>query len=64
MKVDAIGPWQPIYVMVSGVALGALLRWQLGLKFDSLFSALPPGPAVAKFGQLAIVPVVLKSPLQ
>ncbi len=30
-----------------GAALGALLRWVLGLQFDALFPALPPGTLAA-----------------
>ncbi len=30
-----------------GAALGALLRWALGLQLDALFPALPPGTLVA-----------------
>lgn len=30
-----------------GSALGALLRWQLGVRLNSLFPALPPGTLVA-----------------
>ena len=30
-----------------GAGLGALLRWQLGLKLNTLFPTLPPGTLVA-----------------
>ena len=30
-----------------GAGLGALLRWQLGLKLNALFPTLPPGTLVA-----------------
>jgi CrcB protein len=30
-----------------GSALGALMRWQLGLKLNALFPTLPPGTLVA-----------------
>lgn len=39
--------WKPILAIAIGAALGALLRWQLGIKLNALFSALPPGTLVA-----------------
>lgn len=39
--------WKPILAISVGAALGALLRWQLGLKLNSVFPALPPGTLVA-----------------
>jgi len=47
MKTDVITMWKPIFAIAVGAALGALLRWQLGLKLNSLFPALPPGTVVA-----------------
>jgi len=35
--------WKPILTISLGAALGALMRWQLGLRLNSLFPALPPG---------------------
>lgn len=38
---------KPVLVISLGAALGALLRWQLGLKLNSFFPSLPPGTLVA-----------------
>ena len=35
--------WKPILVISLGAALGALLRWVLGIKLNSFFPAIPPG---------------------
>src|SRR5579859_3687440 len=35
--------WKPILVISLGSALGALLRWVLGTKLNSLFPTVPPG---------------------
>jgi len=39
--------WKPIVVISLGAALGALLRWVLGDKLNSLFPAIPPGTLTA-----------------
>ncbi|WP_300454498.1 fluoride efflux transporter CrcB [Accumulibacter sp.] len=39
--------WKSILAISVGAALGALLRWQLGIKLNSLFPTLPPGTLVA-----------------
>jgi len=39
--------WRPIVVISLGAALGALLRWVLGDKLNSLFPAIPPGTLTA-----------------
>lgn len=39
--------WKPIFAISLGAALGALLRWQLGLKLNSIFPSLPPGTLAA-----------------
>ena len=39
--------WKSILAISLGAALGALLRWQLGAKLNSIFPALPPGTLVA-----------------
>lgn len=39
--------WKPILAISLGAVLGALLRWQLGLKLNSFFPALPPGTLTA-----------------
>lgn len=38
---------KPIFAISLGAALGALLRWFLGLKLNSLFPAIPPGTLAA-----------------
>lgn len=39
--------WKPILAISSGAALGALLRWQLGIRLNSLLPALPMGTLTA-----------------
>lgn len=39
--------WNPVLAISIGAALGALLRWQLGLKLNRLFPSLPPGTLTA-----------------
>ncbi|MDE1989933.1 MAG: fluoride efflux transporter CrcB [Betaproteobacteria bacterium] len=39
--------WKPILAISIGAALGALLRWQLGAKLNSLLPNLPPGTLMA-----------------
>jgi len=39
--------WRPILAISLGSALGALLRWLLGLQFNSLFPTVPPGTLAA-----------------
>lgn len=39
--------WKPILAVSVGAALGALLRWALGLKLNSLLPSMPPGTVVA-----------------
>ena len=39
--------WKPILAISLGAALGALLRWQLGAKLNTLFPSLPPGTLTA-----------------
>ena len=47
--------WKSIFAISVGSALGALLRWQLGTKFNSLFPTLPPGTLIANlFGAYVI----------
>ena len=38
---------KPILAISLGAVLGALLRWQLGLKLNSFFPSLPPGTLTA-----------------
>lgn len=39
--------WKSILAIGLGAALGALLRWQLGTKLNSIFPAIPPGTLAA-----------------
>lgn len=39
--------WKSILAISIGAALGALIRWGLGAKLNSLFPAIPPGTLAA-----------------
>jgi CrcB protein len=39
--------WNSVFAVSFGAALGALLRWLLGLKLNSLFPTIPPGTLAA-----------------
>jgi CrcB protein len=39
--------WKSILAVSVGAALGALLRWQLGIRLNGLFPTVPPGTLVA-----------------
>lgn len=39
--------WKSILAISLGAALGALLRWQLGSRLNSLFPTIPPGTLAA-----------------
>ncbi len=39
--------WKPVFAIALGATLGALLRWQLGLKLNALFPTVPPGTLAA-----------------
>lgn len=39
--------WKPVVAISVGAASGALLRWQLGAKLNSVFPAIPPGTLAA-----------------
>ena len=39
--------WKSILAISVGAALGALLRWRLGARLDSLFPTVPPGTLAA-----------------
>ena len=39
--------WKTIVAIAVGAALGAVLRWQLGTRLNSLFPTLPPGTLAA-----------------
>jgi fluoride exporter len=40
-------PWSPVFAISVGAACGALLRWQLGVRLNSLLPGLPPGTLAA-----------------
>ena len=40
-------PWSPVFAVSIGSAAGALLRWQLGIRLNSLFPSVPPGTLAA-----------------
>jgi fluoride exporter len=40
-------PWSPVFAISVGAAFGALLRWQLGVRLNSLLPGLPPGTLAA-----------------
>jgi CrcB protein len=39
--------WSPVLAISIGAACGALLRWQLGVRLNSLLPVLPPGTLAA-----------------
>jgi CrcB protein len=39
--------WKPVIAISFGSAVGALLRWQLGVRLNSLFPAIPLGTLAA-----------------
>lgn len=39
--------WKPILAISLGAASGALLRWQLGIRLNSVLPSLPPGTLTA-----------------
>jgi len=39
--------WKSILAVAIGATLGALLRWQLGTRLNSIFPTIPPGTLVA-----------------
>jgi len=39
--------WKSIFAIAFGAALGALLRWQLGARLNSVFPTIPPGTLAA-----------------
>jgi len=41
------GMWKSVLAISIGAALGALLRWQFGIRLNSLFPTVPPGTLVA-----------------
>jgi CrcB protein len=39
--------WKSVLAIALGAALGALLRWQMGLRLNALFPTIPPGTLAA-----------------
>lgn len=39
--------WKTIFAISLGATLGAVLRWQLGARFNSFLPAIPPGTLIA-----------------
>lgn len=39
--------WKSIFAIAVGAAIGALLRWQLGIRLNALFPTIPPGTLLA-----------------
>lgn len=39
--------WKSILAISVGAALGALLRWQLGIRLNAIFPTIPPGTLLA-----------------
>jgi CrcB protein len=39
--------WKSVFAIALGAALGALLRWLLGLKLNAIFPTIPPGTLAA-----------------
>ncbi|MBL8398621.1 MAG: fluoride efflux transporter CrcB [Candidatus Accumulibacter sp.] len=47
--------WKSVVAISVGASLGALLRWQLGLRLNESFPAIPPGTLLANlFGAYVI----------
>lgn len=51
--------WKSVIAISLGASLGALLRWQLGLKFNSVFPALPLGTLSANLVGAYIIGVAI-----
>lgn len=55
--------WKSILAISVGAALGALLRWQLGVRLNALLPSVPPGTLVANlFGAYVIGVAIAFSP--
>ena len=39
--------WKPVLAISLGAALGALFRWQLGIRLNALLPSMPPGTLAA-----------------
>ena len=51
--------WKSVVAVALGAALGALLRWQLGGKLNSLFPTIPPGTLAANLIGAYVVGVAI-----
>jgi CrcB protein len=51
--------WKSILAISLGAALGALLRWQLGSKLNSLFPTIPPGTLAANLVGAYVVGIAI-----
>ncbi len=51
--------WKPILAISLGAAIGALLRWQLGIRLNSFFPGMPPGTLTANLVGAYIIGVAL-----
>ncbi len=47
--------WKSILAISVGAALGALLRWQLGIRLNALFPTIPPGTLVANLAGAYVI---------
>jgi CrcB protein len=45
--IGAFSTWRPVVVISLGASFGALLRWQLGVRLNSLLPVLPAGTLAA-----------------
>jgi CrcB protein len=51
--------WKPIVTVCVGGSLGSLLRWWLGMTFNTLFPTMPPGTLTANFVGAYIIGVAM-----
>jgi hypothetical protein len=54
--------WKSILAIAVGSALGALLRWQLGIKLNALFPTIPPGTLAANLIGAYVIGTVMAFP--
>ena len=47
--------WKSIAAVAIGAVLGALLRWQLGARLNSLFPTIPPGTLAANLSGAYVI---------
>ena len=51
--------WKSILAISVGAVLGALLRWQLGIKLNAIFPTIPPGTLVANLIGAYVIGLVI-----